>query len=905
MSTVANKASIQDGEELIAFPLLFSRQLKKTPNNTAIVFEDQSYTYLELERLSNQFQQAILNQNNNLLNDTKIGICIDKSPEAIAAMLGIMKSGAAFVPLDPEYPLDRIAYMIKDANIQTIISQPNHQENLFSDLINRQSIHWINCFQPLDDNAQAADDSTCKREIKPSDLAYIMYTSGSTGKPKGVQIEHAALATYCYADIEVYKVEENDRTLQFSTINFDIAIEEIFPPLLTGSCVVIRPATRSDSLNELSTIINKYQVSAVHIATAYWHEWVDLMIASNDHIPESLRLMVVTGEKVSTKHYQHWKTLCKKTNQQVLWCNAYGPTEATVSASVFIPEEDFDSNNMPIGKPLKRYTALIVDENYKNLPEGETGQLLIGGPALARGYLNRPELNDDVFVEVNHDNQQSRMYKTGDLARWLPNGDIDFAGRIDHQIKLGSYRIEPGEIEVEINHHHQVLESLISYDEVEGKKALIAYVAKGDNTLSANDLSQFLQASLPAFMVPARYIFINHFPKTTNGKIDRKALPDISKSEVPRTKGFIAPRNDLEQQIANMWKEVLRLPEIGIHDDFFALGGSSLLAVGVVSRLITSHDLELPVRDFFSNPTIASLARHISQMLNMDSNDYSDDDSQAIRDRLPKVIPAFFGESESNLYGVHYSPKSDIPSQSHAVLMCHPIGHEYPRSYRNLQQLALQLGQFGFDVFRFDYAGTGNSYGDNKTLTAESCANDIEQAAEYLRQQSGCDNLSIIGVRTGASFTLKSQIPDIENLILWDPVMQGSKYLNMLEAFHHRALTMYKYFITVRNYSSIDQLLGQAMSVEKRQSLFELDLLSNKKLSNSDIARRKVLITSKGYLQRESSCDQLLKNWEHFDTVDDIHWHDPQFTESAFSSPDASQKMISILKNTAKQKDHK
>lgn len=907
-------------EELIAFPTLFARQVQKTPNNTAIIFEEKQYSYQELDSLSDQFKHAVLlqqftiqeNQTDKtaLTTSLNIGICVDKSPEAIAAMLGIMKAGAAFVPLDPEYPADRIAYMIEDAGIQTVISQPNHQDFLKDALTSQASIHWINCFEP-----SSSSSSTPKNHhditILDSDLAYIMYTSGSTGKPKGVQIEHAALATYCYADIDVYKVVENDRTLQFSTINFDIAIEEIFPPLLTGSCVVVRPAKRSNTLNELSSIINTYKITAVHIATAYWHEWVDLMIAADERLPESLRLMVVTGEKVSTQHYQHWKKLDKQSNsnqQQVLWCNAYGPTEATVSATVFIPNENFSDDDMPIGKPLKRYDALIVDEDYNYLPVGETGQLLIGGPALARGYLNRPDLNSEVFVEIDYIQNDSgikqRMYKTGDLARWLPNGDIEFAGRIDHQIKLGSYRIEPGEIEVVINKHPQVLESLISYDELDGKKALIAYVAIGDiietdHSVFLQTLSDFLQKNLPAYMIPARFVLLEKFPKTTNGKIDRKALPDASKSKVPHSSSFIAPRNKLERQLARMWQQVLSLPEVGIHDDFFALGGSSLLAVGVVSRLVSKLDLELPVRDFFANPTIASQAKHIRQMLNLDEESVpQENDSLALRKRLPIIKPSFFKSGNHDLYGIHYQPPEIQPQQSrsHAVLICHPIGHEYPRSYRNLQQFSIQLTQAGYDVFRFDYAGTGNSSGDSAKLTAKRCSNNIETAATYIRQQSECQQLSIIAVRMGAPFVLNANIDQLQNLILWDPVVQGKHYINMLEGFHNHALTSMTLFRKVRKKSNINQLFGHAMSTEKRQSLSDINLLTTT-ASTSISAEKQVLISSAGYLQNEVGCEQLTGNYQHFFTSDDIYWHDAQYTESAFSSPQAFQIMMSLLKD--------
>lgn len=907
MSVLAHTNKNQsEFETLIAFPYLFEQQLTRTPDNLAIVFEEQRFSYKQLDQLANQFRDAVLQC--GILPQSHIGICVDKSPDAIAAMLGIMKAGCAFVPLDPDYPTDRITYMVEDANIQVIIVQPKYQHRLVNDLSKDQNITWIDSYNPLPEKDRAGLLNLQKQVvIEPTDLAYIMYTSGSTGNPKGVQIEHQALATYCYADIDAYQVNELDRTLQFSTINFDIAIEEIFPPLLTGSSIVVRPTAHSNSLNELSTIINDYQVTAVHIATAYWHEWVDLMVASQADVPASLRLMVVTGEKVSTQHYQRWNTLCEKNQQHILWCNAYGPTETTVSATVFIPKADFNDDQMPIGKPLKRYDALIVDENHKIVQEGKTGQLLIGGSALARGYLNRPELNDKAFIDLEYQGRKQRFYKTGDLSRWNEQGDIEFAGRIDHQIKLGSYRIEPGEVEAQINHHPNVLESLVLPNIVENKKSLIAYIAVGNSEISINSVSDFLYKQLPAYMVPARYIVLEKFPKTDNGKIDRKALPDVSQSISPLNDDYVAPRNSLEENITEIWQQVLQIPKVGIHDDFFALGGSSLLAVGVVSRLINKLELELPVRDFFANPTVATLASHINQLLSLNIEDYQvNDDNQSLRNRLPEIKPCFFQSQGGqltyedspprNLFGIHYQPSQRLSTRtkSHAVLICHPLGHEYSRAYRNLQQLTLQLAQRGFDCFRFDYFATGNSSGESEQLTVDSCVTDIQTAARHIRENSDCQMLSVIGVRAGATLAVQAQVPELDHLILWDPMIDGKRYVQMLEKFHSEALKSMVRFSCVRSKSSTDQLFGHAMSQTKRQSLESLYFQPQQ---STRTARLQSIICSKKYLKDEVGCDQLKSHMTHYSCDDDIYWHDSNYTESAFSSPKAFQKIIELLEN--------
>ncbi len=712
-----------------------------------------------------------------------------------------------------------------------------------------------------------------------------MYTSGSTGKPKGVQIEHAALTAYCFADIDVYQVTPTDRTLQFSTLNFDIAIEEIFPPLLTGGCVVVRPLRHSNGHNELSDIVDRYHVTAIHLATAYWHEWVDLMVATGDRIPATIRLMVVTGEKVSVEHYRRWQSIC---DHNVLWCNAYGPTEATVSATVFIPDDSFDAPNMPIGNPLKRYNAFILNDKLQEISEGETGQLFIGGPALARGYLNRPDLTDQAFINVKlSSGEQQRLYRTGDLARWLPNNEIEFCGRTDHQIKLGTYRIEPGEIEAALEQHTCVLESLVSYDEINGKKFLIAYVTTDIEENTAAILANFLRDRLPAYMIPTRYVFLDSFPKTINGKIDRKALPNANTSVVARESDYIAPRNELETQLVEVFQDVLNVSDIGIHDDFFLMGGSSLLVTQVITQLSTQLDFELPVRDFFANPTVATAAKHIHQLQNF--NDVIEDDSDiiALRSRLPIIHTDYFQSCEHRLFSVRYEPQTE--SRNHAVLICHAYGHEYSRAYRNLQQFSVQLCQAGFDVMRFDFSSTGNSEGNCELATSDRFRKNIVDASEFFRKQINHDHLSIMGIRMGATLAALNNAENIDKLVLWDPIVDGRQFLQLLEKLHNNALTSLTRFTCQRERGDIDQLYGHQMSQEKRNSFAKLQLQHHKP------SYKQMIITSAGYKETEPGLNDLCHDWNIQQTSDQIQWHDLQFTESAFSSPNIYSAMLEFL----------
>jgi amino acid adenylation domain-containing protein len=874
-------------EKLIAFHLLFEQQVSATPERIAVIHEETQWTYQQLKEQADQIADCL--RDRCLKSEERVGICLDRSPTAIACMIGIMKAGGAFVPLDPELPHDRLCFILTDAEISLVLCHECYR-GLFSDLkqvqsivIDQDGIHGAE----VDSGQNVGQWITT--EVEPEQLAYVMYTSGSTGKPKGVMIEHRSLAAYCWADIDVYHLTAEDRTLHFSTINFDISIEEIFPPLLIGGSVVIRHRGRSDSHNELSALILEHDITAIHLATAYWHEWVDLMTVSGEFVPETLRLMVVTGEKVSVQHYQRWQKICR---HSVQWSNAYGPTEATVSATVFTPDANWSGESMPIGYPLRRYEAYILDDRLRPLELGNLGELAIAGPALARGYLNRQELTEKAFVEITcADGMNRRIYRTGDLARVSASGAIEFAGRIDHQIKLGSYRIEPGEIESVIQQFPRVLEALVLHERIGENKYLIAYVARGEYQISAKDLQDYLRDNLPTYMIPQRFLFVERFPKTINGKVDRTALPSAEQAETVQQHDGDRDLDGFEKQIAEMWQDVLQIRSIGPTDNFFFLGGSSLLVTRVVTKIKERFDIQLPVRDFFANPTLEGLAAYLVTLPGFTSDRSQSHHPKIVRPWIPNITATFIDSDKERLFSICYPPRK--ASRNHTVVICPAIGHEYSRSHRNCQQLALMLANEGYESVRFDYAYTGDSTGTCELANIPQWKKDIETIRKALSHSQPKRRLSLIGIRWGA--TLLANVTDItgEQMILWDPVCSGAEYIKLLQRFTRRTLRDYVRY-PVRRKSSKDQLYGLTASSDLQQAISEMSL---PEVEHTGF-KRTTLISSKNYLKSEmgnSSVPNTCRGRTVIESDDEIFWHRPELTECAFASPNTSRIILELL----------
>ncbi len=766
----------------------FDKQCTLRPTAIALIHEELEISYAQLDRLSDQMTVQLTAC--GLATGDSVALMCERSVGAIAAMLGTLRAGCVFVPIDAAFPDDRIDYMLQDARIRCIVSDDiaanrlerleicsdiaviglEHQSGAIDSLksANHSTAPIVQRAQHHLQDADVASRNNDLPHPATSDRAYIMYTSGSTGQPKGVPISHGALACYCRADVQIYQLQPEDRTLQFATLSFDISIEEIFPPLTIGSTVVLRPVARSEAQIELSAIIERYRITALHLATGYWHEWVDLMMAAGVSSPPGLRLMVVTGEKVSPEHYQRWQAL---TQQSVLWANAYGPTETTVTATVFVPPPGWQGDALPIGMPLSGYTAHILDSQGREVDAGETGELYIGGGALAEGYLNRPEQTARAFVaDPFSDIEGARLYRTGDLARWLEDGNIEYAGRNDHQIKVGSYRIEPGEIENAINTCPGVSESLVCVVEHADQRQLFAYVASSATALQAVDVSIHLQAQLPQWMMPSRYCFIEQFPKTINGKIDRKALPDSVHGVAVRSAGFVEPGNDLEHTLCQIWSGVLGIPDVGIDDSFISLGGDSLMAVRAISAVQLQLDFTISTRDFFFLDTVALLAGHIQ--------------GKETTRRVPPPAPAFINSRERQLYTLLQKPAPG-KGNGRGILLVPPLGNEQRRTQRPFRSLMQNFSRRGYTVLRFDWTGTANSSGDAESLTDLQVWNeDVYEATGLLSSQ--VDSLDVVAFRAGALIVAGVSLADwpVNGRHYWDPVLSGKEWLAQMQLLH-------------------------------------------------------------------------------------------------------------------------
>ncbi|MEQ1975256.1 amino acid adenylation domain-containing protein [Xenorhabdus sp. SGI240] len=591
---------------------LFEQQAEQTPDAIALVFGDSQLSYNALNRHANQLAHHLIAS--GVRPDDRIALCVDRSLDMIIGMYGILKAGAGYVPLDPEYPLERLAYQLSDSKPVWLLTQRHLQAHLPA-----QDIPTLLLDDDDHRNAVAQQPShnpdIRQMGLQPHHLAYIIYTSGSTGQPKGVMLEHRNVVNFIHAQHKTSEPKPGDRILQFATIAFDTSVSDIFPTLAAGATLVLRPPHIRIPDATFVAFLREQKITIMDMPTAFWHLWVQEMMAGRSGFSPYLHTLIVGGEKAEYRHLISW--LSHPETQSCRWINSYGPTEATVIATTLKLDHQhpphFESV-IPIGYPLPNTRVYILDTHGQPVPIGVSGEIHLGGAGVARGYLNQPDLTTEKFIPDPFSEQtDARMYKTGDLGRWLPNGTIEYLGRNDFQVKIRGFRIELGEIEAQLAACEGVSDAVvIAREEEKGDKRLIAYlIPQSGVPLNPAYLREQLSVSLMEHMLPNAFVILDSFPLTANGKLDRKALPAPDHSAIV-SREYEAPQGKTEQTLAAVWQSLLGLEQVGRHDNFFELGGHSLLVVNLIEEL-RQHDLFLDVSTVFSAPTLAAMSTRLNQ----------------------------------------------------------------------------------------------------------------------------------------------------------------------------------------------------------------------------------------------------------------------------------------------------
>jgi amino acid adenylation domain-containing protein len=575
----------------------FEAQVERTPDTVAVTSSATAFDYRELNARANQLARYL--RKAGVGTDTLVGLCVERSPEMIVGMLGILKAGGGYVPLDPGHPRQRLMFMIEDAGVSLLVTQQQLRERL------AQPTGSTVCLD--------ADWEAIARESRenlsgpgmPESLAYVIYTSGSTGSPKGVMVSHRALAQYLSWSTQEYRVAEGRGAPLHSPLGFDLTITSVFPQLLAGRCVTVLPGDLP--VDELGEALSRAGGSSLLKITPSHLALLNQQL-SHDRVPGLANVIVIGGEALYGETLRPWRMHAPNTRI----VNEYGPTEATVGCCIYeVPSGDGAadcSGSVPIGRPTVGTQIHLLNSRLKLMPTGAAGELYLGGLQLARGYLGRPDTTAAAFVpDAFSAGPGARLYRTADLARYRADGNLEFLGRIDHQVKIRGFRIELGEIEAVLGTHPGVREvAVLAREDTPGDARLVAYLV-ADAEADDAGLRAWLDERLPDYMIPAAFLRLDSLPLTRNGKVDREALPapDTMRRSA-KTK--VAPRNPREEILATIWSQVLRVDDVGVEDDFFDLGGHSLLALQILTRVNAAFQVNLSYRDLFEAPTVASLA---------------------------------------------------------------------------------------------------------------------------------------------------------------------------------------------------------------------------------------------------------------------------------------------------------
>jgi amino acid adenylation domain-containing protein len=584
---------------------LFEKQVGKSPNSTALVFEDKVLTYGQLNEKSNQLARQL--RVKGVKPDTIVGIMVYRSFEMIIGIMAILKAGGAYLPLDPEYPIERRNYMLENANVKIVLTQKTISDRIIGD------------FEKIvldDQELYTGDASNLKTINGPKNLAYVIYTSGSTGMPKGVMIEHYSVINRLNWMQKKYPINESDTILQKTPYTFDVSVWELFWWSFYGGKLAILPPGGEKDPSEVISAIDKYKITTIHFVPSMISVFLDFLQRdiNNDKV-SSLRQVFASGEALTLKHFERFYSVFDNLNIRLT--NLYGPTEATVDVSYFDCVKGEDLKVLPIGKPIDNIRLYVLNNYLDVQPIGTSGELFIAGDGLARGYLNAPDITSQKFTTSKY-LKEDRIYKTGDLARLLPSGDIEYLGRMDNQVKIRGLRIELGEIEYQLLRFKSVKEVVVIDRKDETRNSYLCAYYVSDSEVINSEIREHLSKNLPVYMIPSYFVRMEKLPLSDNGKIDRKKLPEPYLS-ISLEEKYVEPRNAMEKRIAAIWEKELNTDKIGIKSDFFNIGGDSLLAINVS----ISIGCGVTISDIYKYPTIEGLAKKIQDKKGSDNIFYS------------------------------------------------------------------------------------------------------------------------------------------------------------------------------------------------------------------------------------------------------------------------------------------
>ena len=584
-----SSSTLSRDNSFVSVPSRIASAVREQPHTLAISSSNGDFTYEELHRRATKVMNSLLSA--GVARDVPVGVLLNRSPSFVIAGLAVLMAGGAYVPLDPSYPVERLDFMLKDAGVRIGITDRRCGG------LRTQGVDWLNVDDPAPNNLRQKNPE----QLGPQSLAYIMYTSGSTGRPKGVQIGHSALNNLVNWHLRAFRVSATDRASQYASIGFDAAVWEIWPYLVAGATLFIVDDGIRNNATALRDWLKDNQISIAFAPTPIAEQLIQLDWPRDI----ALRALLTGGDKL----HRH-----PPPSLPFTLVNNYGPTEATVVATSGEVHVNGASAEPSIGRPIHNAIVRILDEHMRPVPEGARGEIYVGGEGLARGYVD-PDLTSQAFVDSPFAEDGGRLYRTGDIGFYMPGGEIAFVGRNDDQIKIRGFRIEPGEIVAALNQHPSVQTSAVKVVESFEDRKLVAYVVPvADKSLSAAELQTFARGLLPEYMVPMLFVRCDVLPMTPNGKLDKSALPDPTDSNTLRDTAFASPQTEYERELLSILKKLLKIKDISPGDNFFLLGGHSLLGAQLIAEVKKSFGVELGLVDLFENGTISAIAERIGQL---------------------------------------------------------------------------------------------------------------------------------------------------------------------------------------------------------------------------------------------------------------------------------------------------